>query len=75
MNVVWNNFFFVTVVRNQNQGYVPRKCTPWKIFEQTRIGMLYLHILLITMHEIDTAVEVYFETFQTYMIEIFCEIS
>ena len=75
MNVVWNNFFFVTVVRNQNQGYVPRKCTLWKIFEETRIGMLYLHILLITMHEIDTAVEVYFETFQTYMIEIFCEIS
>ena len=35
--------------------------------------MLYLHIFLITMHEIDTAAEVDLEPFQTYMIEIFCE--
>ena len=27
------------------------------------------------MHEIDTAAEVYLESFQTYMIEIFCENS
>ena len=75
MNVFWKKKFFVRVVRNQNQGYVSRKCTPWKNFELIRIGMLYLHILLITMHEIDTAAEVYLEPFQTYMIEIFCEIS
>ena len=68
-------FFCVRVVRNQNQGYVSRKCVPWKIFEQIRIGMLYLHILLITMYETDTAAEVYLEPFETYMIEIFCEIS
>ena len=30
---------------------------------------------LITMHEIDTAAELYLETVQTYMIEIFCENS
>ena len=53
--------FFVRVVRNQNQGYVSRKCIPLKIFEHT----LYLHIFLITMHEIDTAAEVYLESFQT----------
>ena len=31
--------------------------------------------VLITMHEIDTAVEVYLESFQAYMIEFFCENS
>ena len=35
---------------------------------------LSLHFL-ITMHETDTAAEVYLESFQTYMIEIFCENS
>ena len=45
------------------------------IFEQIGIGMLYLHIFLIAMHEIDTAAEVYLEPFQTYMIKIFCENS
>ena len=33
--------FFVTVVRNQNQGYVSRK---WKTFEQIGVDMLYLHM-------------------------------
>ena len=65
--------FFVRVVRNQKQGYVSRKCIPWYIWEQIGIDMLYLHIFLITMHEIDTAAEVDLEPFQTYMIEIFCE--
>ena len=50
--------FFVRVVRNQNQGYFSS-------------DMLYLHIFLITMHQIDTAAEVPLEPFQTYMIEIF----
>ena len=36
--------FFVRVVRNQNHGYVSRKCIPWKIFEQIGIDMLYLDI-------------------------------
>ena len=36
--------------------------------------MLYLHIFLITMLEIDTAAGVYLEPFQTYMIEIFSKI-
>ena len=66
----WNWFVSVRVVRNHNQGYVSRK---WKIFEQIDIGMLYLHIFLITMHEIDAGAEVYLELFQTYIIEIFCE--
>ena len=30
------------------------------------VAILYLHMFLITMHEIDTAAEVYLETFQTY---------
>ena len=48
------------------------KCFRWKIFEQIGIGMAYLHVFLITMHEIDTAAEVYLELFQTYMLELFC---
>ena len=67
--------FFVRVVRNQNHGYVSRKCIPWKIFEQIGIDMLYLDIFLITMHEKDTTAEVLLEPFQTYMTEIFCENS
>ena len=54
------------VVRNQNQGYVSCKCIPSKIFEQIGIGMLYLHVFLITIHDIDTAAEVYLEPFQKY---------
>ena len=63
--------FFVRVVRNQNQGYFSSKCISWKIFKLIGIDMLYLHIFLITMHQIDTAAEVPLEPFQTYMIEIF----
>ena len=37
--------------------------------------MLYLHVFLVIMHEIDTAAEVYLEPFQIYMIGIFCEKS
>ena len=33
--------------------------------------MLYLHVFLITMHQIDRAAEVHLEPFQTYMIAIF----
>ena len=43
------------------------------VFEQIGIGMAYLHVFLITMHEIDTAAEVYLEPFQTYLIELFCK--
>ena len=43
------------------------------VFEQIGIGMPYLHVFLITMHEIDTAAEVYLEPFQTYLIELFCK--
>ena len=34
-----------------------------KKFGQIGIGMAYLHIFLITIHEIDTGTEVYFEPF------------
>ena len=34
-----------------------------KKFGQIGIGMAYLHIFLITIHEIDTVTEVYFEPF------------
>ena len=43
------------------------------MLEHIRIGMLYLHIFLITMHEIDTAAEVYLESFLTYMFELFLQ--
>ena len=49
------------------------------IFREKSLNILVLVCLsshfLVTMHEIDTAAEVYFELFQTYMIDIFCEIS
>ena len=32
------------------------KCIRCKIFPQIGIGMVYLHVFLITMHELDTAV-------------------
>ena len=51
------------------------KCFHWKIFEQSGIGMAYLHVFLIIMHKIDTAAEVYLELFQIYMLELFCENS
>ena len=42
------------------------------IFEEIDIDMFSLHhFFLITMHEIDTAVEVHLEPFHTYMIEFF----
>ena len=47
------------------------KCFRSKIFEQKGIVMAYLHVFLITMHEIDTGAEV----FQTRMLEILCENS
>ena len=34
-----------------------------------------LHVFLITMHEVATAVEVYLESFQAYVIELLCENS
>ena len=35
--------------------------------------MAYLMIFFITMHEIDTAAEVYLEPFLTYKFELFCK--
>ena len=43
-----------------------------KNIEQIGIGMAYLHVFLITMH--DKAAEVYLEPFQIYMIELFAKI-
>ena len=74
--MISNWFVFVRVLGNQR--YVSRKCTDWyrfDWFEQVGIGMAYLRVFLITVHEIDTAAEVYLEPFQTYMIELFCENS
>ena len=67
--------FFVRVVRNQNQRYVSRKCIPWKIMEQIEIDMIYFHIFLITIHEIDTAAEVHLEPSQTYGWDFFAKIA
>ena len=55
--LIW--FVFVRVVGNQ--GYVWRKCIHWKIFEQIGYGKTYLHVFLMTMHEIDRAAEVHFK--------------
>ena len=35
--------------------------------------MAYLHVILITMLEIDTAADVYLELFQTYRLKLFWE--
>ena len=68
--ILW--FFFMRVVWNQNQWYV--LCIPWKIFEQVEIGS-YTYFTFawfsITMHEIDTAAEMYLEPFQTKIIYSF----
>ena len=56
-----------------HRGAFHIKCIRWKIFEQTGIGMTYLHVFLIAMHGIDTAAGVYVEPFQTNMLELFCE--
>ena len=37
--------------------------------------MAYLHVILITMFELDTAADVYLELFQTYGPKIFWENS
>ena len=71
--MISNWFVFLRVVGNQR--YVLSKCIRWKIFEQIGIGMAYLHVFLITIHEIDVPSEVYLEPFQRYMIELFCENS
>ena len=80
---------FVRAVRNQNQGYVSRKCIPWKRFAEVYsvkkirgsvfrekslsrlVGMLYLHIFLIKMHEIDTATEVYLSPLRSKSMDWF----
>ena len=43
----------------------------WQVIKQTGIGVAYLHTFLMTMLEIDTATEVYLETFQTHMVELY----
>ena len=45
----------------------------WNIFERIGIGMTYLQVFLIKMHEIDTAAEMYLEPFPTYMFELFLQ--
>ena len=67
--------FFCESCKESKSGYVSRKCIPWETFEQIGIDMVYLHIFLITVHEIDAAALVHLEPFQTYVIETFCENS
>ena len=43
--------------------------------EQIGIDMIYLHIFLITIHEIDTAAEVHLEPSQTYGWDFFAKIA
>ena len=38
------------------------------------VWLSYLHGFFVTMHDIDTAVEVYLKLFQPYMIEFFTKI-
>ena len=45
---------------------------PKKYLNRLVLVCFILTCFLITVHEIDTAAEVYLELFQTYMIEIFC---
>ena len=67
MNVFSNWFVFVRFAGNQ--GYVHGSVFAEKSFEQIGIAMAYLHVFLITMHEIDTAAEVYLEPFLTHIFE------
>ena len=53
-----------------HRGAFHIKCAPWKIFEQIGIGMSYLHVFLIEMRGIDTAVGAY-----ACMLELFCQNS
>ena len=67
---------FVRTVRNQNQGYVSRKCIPCgSVFREKSlsrlVGVLYLHISLIKMHEIDTATEVYLSPLRSKSMDWF----
>ena len=41
-----------------------------KSFEQIGIAMAYVYAFLSTMHEIDTAAEMYLEPFLTYIFEL-----
>ena len=67
---------FVRAVRNQNQGYVSRKSIPCRsVFREKPlsrlVGVLYLHISLIKMHEIDTATEVYLSPLRSKSMDWF----
>ena len=48
---------------------------PKKSLNRLMLVCFIFTCFLITVHEIDTTAEVYLELFQTYMIEIFCEIK
>ena len=53
-------------------------CFPQSVFAEKSLNRLVLVWLiftffLITMHEIDTAAEVYLEPFPTYMFELFLQ--
>ena len=61
---------FVRAVRNQNQGYVSRKVFREKSLSRL-VGVLYLHISLIKMHEIDTATEVYLSPLRSKSMDWF----
>ena len=71
MNVFSNWFVFVRVVGNQR--YVSRKVYLLKNLWTDGIGMAYIHVSLIVMHEIDGAAEMYLEPFPTYMFELFLQ--
>ena len=52
------------------RGMVHESVFGEKSFEQIGIAMAYVYAFLSTMHEIDTAAEMYLEPFLTYIFEL-----
>ena len=52
------------------RGMVHESVFAEKSFEQIGIAMAYVYAFLSTMHEIDTAAEMYLEPFLTYIFEL-----
>ena len=67
--MISNRFVFVKVVGNHLSVFAENS------LNRLVLAYLILTLFLFTMHEIDTAADVYSEPFQTFMIELFPENS
>ena len=67
--MISSRFVFVKVVGNHLSVFAENS------LNRLVLAYLILTLFLFTMHEIDTAADVYSEPFQTFMIELFPENS